>query len=92
MQIHLKLIVLLIVLSLFSCKKVIDIELRDTEVKYVIEGIITNEPGVCKVYISQSKLFNEDNQFDKISGATVKIKDNATEVLLAESQPGLYAI
>ena len=90
MRIYIKVIFIQAVIGLFSCNKVIDIEVRDTEIKYVIEGVITNEPGVCKVYISQSKNFNENNQFDKVSGASVKIKANGVDVLLLESHPGLY--
>ena len=56
----------------------------------MIEGIITNEPGVCKVYLSQTRNFNEDNQFQKVSGATVKVKDNGAETTLSEIQPGIY--
>ena len=74
----------------FSCNKVIDIDLRDTEIKYAIEGTITNEPGVCKVYITESKNFNDDNQFNKISNAIVTVKDNGTEIVLPETQPGVY--
>ena len=77
-------------LALFSCNKVIELDLRDTEIKYVIEGVITNEPGVCKVKLSQSRNFNEDNQFQRVSGATVKLKVNGTETMLTEVQPGLY--
>ena len=80
----------LVVLNLFSCNKVIELDLRNTEIKYVVEGIVTNEPGICKVYISQSKNFNEDNQFQKVSGAIVKVKDNGVEKTLSEVEPGLY--
>ena len=74
----------------FSCQKVIELELQDTEIKYVIEGIITNEPGVCKVYVSQSKNFNENNQFNKVSNAMVTVSDNGVEKILSETEPGLY--
>lgn len=80
----------LITVILYSCNKVIDLKLKDSEIKYVVEGVITNEPGVCKVYLSQSKNFNEDNQFKRVSGAIVKIKDNGVEIPLAESQAGTY--
>lgn len=81
---------LLSILSLCSCNKVIELDLRDTETKYVIEGIITNEPGVCKVNITKTKNFNKDNEFEKVSGATVKIIDNGAEIILSETQPGVY--
>ena len=77
-------------LFIISCQKVIDIELRDTEIKYVIEGIITNEPGVCKVYITKSKNFNENNQFTRVSNAVVVVSDNGVEKVLPEIEPGLY--
>ncbi|MCU7550682.1 DUF4249 domain-containing protein [Chitinophagaceae bacterium LB-8] len=78
------------ILGLCSCKKVIDLELKESDIKYVVEGAITNEPGVCKVYLSQSKQFNEDNQFPGVSGAVVTIKDNGVEFPLMETQPGAY--
>lgn len=79
-----------VILFTFSCNKVIDIDLHDTEIKYAIEGIITNEPGVCKVYVTESKNFNENNQFNKISNAIVTVRDNGIERILPETQPGLY--
>jgi hypothetical protein len=75
---------------LSSCEKVIDLELKDSDIKYVVEGVITNEPGVCKVNITKSKPFYEDNQFATVSRAIVKVKDNGREVSLVETQPGIY--
>lgn len=80
----------MISLLLFSCNKVIEIKLRDTETKYVIEGVITNEPGICKVVVTQTRNFNEDNRFQTISGATVTVADNGVKLNLAEVQPGVY--
>lgn len=80
----------LCILALCSCKKVIDLELNESDIKYVVEGVITNEPGVCKVYLSQSKQFDEDNQFPGVKGAKVTVKDNGMEVLLLETKPGTY--
>src|SRR5580765_3541146 len=80
----------LTVLSFSSCQKVIDLKLNEADTKYVVEGIITNEPGVCKVTLTQSKPFYENNQFPGIRGATVTVKDNDVEFLLPETQPGVY--
>ena len=85
-----RLFLIVLIIGLLSCNKVIDLKLNDTDIKYVIEGIITNEPAVCRVTITQSKNFNEDNQFPKVSGAVVKIKDGANEFVLAETLPGVY--
>lgn len=76
--------------ALLSCNRVIEIDLRETEIKYVIEGIVTNEPGICKVYVTESKNFNEDNNFNKVSGAIVTVTDNGVATTLFESQPGVY--
>src|SRR5205809_1338046 len=80
----------LTILSFCSCQKVIDLKLNEADIKYVVEGIITNEPGVCKVTLTQSKPFYENNQFPGISGAAVTIKDNDVEFSLPETQPGVY--
>ena len=88
---HIKrLVFCLAVLSFCSCQKVIDLKLNEADIKYVVEGIITNEPGVCKVTLTQSKPFYENNQFPGISGAIVTIKDNDVEFSLPETQPGVY--
>src|SRR6185295_5178805 len=80
----------LLILSFCSCQKVIDLKLHEADIKYVVEGIITNEPGVCRVTLTQSKPFYEDNQFPGVSGATVKVKDNDVEYSLPETQAGVY--
>jgi hypothetical protein len=88
---HMKASILcLIVLSCCSCEKVIELDLKDSDIKYVVEGIVTNEPGVCRVNLTQSKPFYESNQFTGVSGAVVKIKDNDVEFPLTETQPGVY--
>src|SRR5215208_2906527 len=85
-----KMLICLLVFVFYSCKKVIELDLKNSDIKYVIEGVITNEPGVCKVYISQSKPFYQNNQFAGVSGARVKVSDNGIEISLPESGPGTY--
>ncbi|WP_199120789.1 DUF4249 family protein, partial [Pedobacter sp. ASV28] len=58
--------------------------------RYVIEGIITNEPGVCKVMISQTKDFKDNNQFNGVSGALVKVESDGITTVLSESSKGIY--
>jgi hypothetical protein len=81
---------LLVVLSFWSCEKVIEINVHDTDIKYVVEGVITNQPGNSYVYVSRSRHFNEDNNFEQVGGATVKINDNGQETALTEMSPGVY--
>ena len=73
-----------------SCNKVIDIDVRDSDIKYVVEGVITDEPGVCVVNISRSRNFDEPNDFENISGAVVKVYDNDELFELQETEPGKY--
>ena len=58
-----KLLINMVILMLFitSCEKVIDVKLDSVAKKYVIEGNISDEPGVCQVKITQTKDFDEDN-------------------------------
>lgn len=84
-------LILAAILSLFSCEKVIDVVLKDSEKQYVIEGILTNKPGDCIVRLSTTKNFSDNNNFEGISGAAVTISDNAGNIVsLAESAAGVY--
>jgi len=76
--------------QVIACKKVIDIKVKQSDTKYVIEGVITNEPGSCKVLLSRSNAFYADNNFAVVSGARVTITDNGTEHTVPETAPGVY--
>lgn len=76
--------------GLVACKKVIDIKVKDSDTKYVIEGIVTNEAGSAKVLLSRTIPFYTDNNFPRVSGAVVKIRDNGTEYTFVETAPGVY--
>ncbi|MEO6452585.1 MAG: DUF4249 domain-containing protein, partial [Ginsengibacter sp.] len=80
-----------LLLLLTSCEKVIDINLNNAAKKYVIEGIITNEPGFCKVQITQTVNFSEANTFPWVSGAIVTVTDNNNSpITLVETVAGTY--
>jgi len=90
MRIHITYSILLIVALLSSCQTAIDLKLNDTTPQYVIEGVLTNESGSCKVLISQTKKFTDDNSFNAISGAQVSISNNGTTYNLTASSAGVY--
>ncbi|WP_316811208.1 DUF4249 domain-containing protein [Pedobacter heparinus] len=90
MKTILRFIFLLFISIQWSCEKAIDLKLKDNVLKYVIEGTITNEPGSCKVYISETKEFGDDNRFNGISGAIVKIENKGTSIVLTETEKGIY--
>lgn len=78
---------------LVSCEKVVDIELEGVEKKYMIEGIISDQKGDCRVLITQTGDFDEENDFPGVSGASVSITDNNTgnTIILPETTSGTYA-
>lgn len=69
--------VFLILLVLGSCQKVINVDVRNAEKKFVVEAIVTDQPGESVVKLSTTKNISETNEFPGISGAVVSITDNA---------------
>lgn len=90
MKTIIRFIFLLIISVQWSCEKVVDLKFKDNELKYVIEGTITDQPGNCKVYISETKAFGDDNVFNGISGASVKIETKGNTIVLTETGKGIY--
>lgn len=74
-----------------SCEKVIDVDLNTTAKKYVIEGILTDVAGKNSVKITQTKNFDEDNNFPGVAGAFVTIYDNDVPVQLTNAGNGVYS-
>lgn len=85
-------IILLTGLSLFSCKKIVTLNLNQVPAAIVIQGNVTNATGPTYVTISQPVDFYADNTFPPVSGATVVISDNNGQIdTLSEVSPGTYA-
>jgi len=84
---------LMIALLIFSCKKVININLNNAAPKIVIQGNITNSSGPYLVQITQTVNFSAANVFPPLSGAVVKISDNTVGLTdsLIEVSPGIYS-
>lgn len=81
----------LMIVFFSSCQKVIDVDIKNAEKKYVVEGIVTDEPGTSKVFLSTTKNVAEDNSFPGISGAVVTITDNAgNHTVFTETTAGVY--
>lgn len=75
---------------LLACEDPIVLQPKDNTPKYVIEGMITNEAGVCRVNVSQTKSLSESNQFNGVSGAVVNIAYNGNTITLTEAGKGVY--
>jgi hypothetical protein len=85
-------LVLVAAFSFASCEKVISLDLDKVQTKYVIEGMISDQHGSCRVMLTQTKNFDENNTFSGISGAEVTISDNnGMPQPLREMTPGVYA-
>lgn len=76
---------------IYSCEKVIDIDLNSKSPQIVIEGNIEDNPGSCLVTLSQTVNFNESNNFPEVTGAIVEIcDDSGNSEILTETSAGIY--
>lgn len=74
-----------------SCQKVIDVDIKNVEKKYVVEAVITDQLDSSKVLISTTKNVSENNNFPGISGATVTVTDETGIVTtFTEDSAGYY--
>ena len=76
--------------ALCSCKKVIDVNLKNAATQMVITGEVNNRPGPYQVTITKTVNFTSDNNFPAVSGALVIITGNGVTDTLTENTPGNY--
>ena len=79
-------------ITLFACKKIINVDLNNAPPQLVIEGLV-NDVNPATITISKSVIFSSSNTFPSVSGAFVTIKDNVGNTYtLSESSsvPGTY--
>jgi hypothetical protein len=84
---------LLPALLLTSCKKTIDIALRNATPQIVIEGNVTDAPGFYTVLVSKTVDVAADNSYPPVTDAFVTISDSTAHITdtLTQSFPGIYA-
>ncbi|MEX0685813.1 MAG: DUF4249 domain-containing protein [Balneolales bacterium] len=84
------LFVIMTVLSMASCEKIVNIDLNSSSPKYVIEGSVTNTSS-HQIKITQSKNFDEENEFEGVDHAEVIISDDEdnSEILMPVGS-GMY--
>jgi hypothetical protein len=76
---------------LFSCQKVINLNLNSSNPQFVVTGSISDQPGPYTVNLTQSVNFSQDNVFPPVQGATVSITDNlGNSEVLKNTSPGNY--
>lgn len=77
-------------ISFSSCEKVIDIDLKESDNKLVIEGKLNND-GECTVKLTQVKNYDQDNEFPSVDNAIVVIFDNLGNLdTLEQGIAGMY--
>ncbi len=78
-------------ISLTSCEKVIEIELNEADQRIIVEARLMDTLGGNYVNLSKSGSFYQDNNFDRITGATITISDNqGNSFPLTETASGFY--
>jgi len=88
---HIKYFILTVLItSASSCEKAINLTLKDTTAQYVVEGVLTSEAGGCKVTLSKTKNFTDNNDLVGIDGAQVSITDDNTVYPLTATGGGVY--
>jgi len=76
---------------LFSCEKVIQLNLKNSAATIVIQGNVYDQPGPYTVKISKSVNFDASSNYPPVSGAKVIISDNVNQSeVLTESASGTY--
>jgi hypothetical protein len=73
-----------------SCSEKINLKLDDSEIRLVVEGEITNEPGRHLVKITRSAGYFSNRPPEAVSGALVSITDGELVYDLVEESPGRY--
>ncbi len=83
--------ILLLAVALFSCQKVIQLDLNKMEEKNVIEGFITEGQSTHQVKITKTLSFDQSVAYPTVDNAIVVVTDNlgniANFTLIA---PGIY--
>jgi len=78
-------------LILFSCEKKIDLDLKESDQMFVVEAIVHDNLGDNYVLLSKTRPYANNSASEKISNASVLIKDNTGGVhSLHETTPGYY--
>src|SRR5665647_59788 len=80
-----------LLLTFVSCEKLIQLDLKNSTPKIVIQGNIYDQPGPYIVKISNSVSFDASSNYPPVSGAKVVISDNAGQnEILSETTAGSY--
>lgn len=78
-------------LAFTSCEEIVDLDLETSEPKPVIEGLVTDQPGLSYVKLTMSNAYFNVQNLGTISNAQVEVTDNDGNLIpFSETGPGLY--
>lgn len=84
-------LLLTLVFSFFACEKTVQLDTKQTEPVYIIDGLVTNQLTKHRIQISKSQLFYDSGQNPTVTDAVVQVTDNeGNSWNFLESEPGLY--
>jgi len=80
-----------LIITFVSCERVIQLDLKNSTPKIVIQGNIYDQPGPYIVRISNSVNFDASSNYPPVTGAKVVITDNfGQNEILTETTAGTY--
>jgi hypothetical protein len=86
---------IILIASIFilsSCEKVIDLDLNDSNSQLVVDGFITDSLGVNHIRLSKTGSFYENNDFEIVQDAQVKIiSSDGSTYNLSHVEDGYYS-
>lgn len=90
---HINIIIILISsIVLFSCEKVIDIDLNEADRRLVIEGNVTSESEPYSVILSTSGGYFDNTAIQPVENGSVQISDEDGNItILEQTSPGIYS-
>lgn len=83
--------IIILFVSFISCEKVVDLDLKESEPRIVIDANITDS-SPCFVILTESQGFNNNEPYKRISGATIELSDDKgnKEIVKETKEAGIY--
>src|SRR5687767_3653336 len=76
---------------LISCSEGIELDLRQTPPKIVIEGLVTNKAGYQSVKVTRSADFYSNGKTPRVTNATVTVEDDLGQIFTFVHNPNNHA-
>lgn len=83
--------IIILLLSFISCEEVVNIDLKESDPRLVIDANIT-DGSPCIISLTESQGFYNNESYKRIGGATIELSDDAgnTETVKETYEKGIY--